>query len=104
MNVMQQHPVLPFAPGDWRIEPRGSVGSALAEARRRRAMSIEEVAAQTRVPVRYLCAIEDERFEVIPGRVYTMGFAKSFARSVGLCESWVAEALRATLADRLATT
>ncbi|KAI1690894.1 helix-turn-helix domain-containing protein [Ditylenchus destructor] len=29
-------------------------------------MTIEQVAAQTRVPIRYLHAIEDEQFEIIP--------------------------------------
>ena len=63
-------------------------------------MSIEDVAAETRVPVRYLAAIEAERFDLIPGLVYIKGFVKAFARAVGLCERWAAEAIKAVLADR----
>lgn len=105
MSQNADQPILPFATGDWRVEPRGSVGSALAEARTRRAMTIEQVAAQTRVPVRYLTAIEAERFDVIPGRIYAKGFAKAFARAVGLCEQWTATQIAAAMADRpMATT
>ncbi len=100
MTASADQSILPFAQGDWRVEPRGSVGFALAEARLRCAMTIEQVAAETRVPVRYLAAIEAERFDVIPGRVYTKGFVKAFARAVGVCERWAGEAILAALADK----
>ncbi|MBX3595513.1 helix-turn-helix transcriptional regulator [Sphingomonas sp.] len=97
---MTDQPVLPFARDDWRVEPRGSIGHVLADARRRRDMSIEQVAAQTRVPVRYLHAIEDERFDVIPGLIYLKGFVKAFARAVGLCERWAVQAIVAAMGER----
>lgn len=97
MNAMTEQPILPFARGDWRIEPRGSVGCALAEARRRCAMTIEQVAEMTRVPIRYLTAIEAERFDEIPGVIYIKGFVKAFARAVGLCERWALDAVTAAL-------
>lgn len=100
MNAIVEQPILPFARGDWRIEPRGSVGTALAEARLRCAMTIEQVAAMTRVPIRYLAAIEAERFDVIPGVIYLKGFVKAFARAVGLCERWALDAVNAALVDR----
>lgn len=102
INAVAEHPVLPFAQGEWRVEPRGSLGHALAQARRERAMTIEQVAAQTRVPIRYLHAIEEERFDVIPGRIYAKGFVKAFARSVGLCERWAGEAIAAAMAEKRA--
>ncbi|MCP3730237.1 helix-turn-helix domain-containing protein [Sphingomonas sp. MG17] len=100
MNAMIEHPILPFAQDEWRVEPRGSLGEALTEARLRCAMSIEDVAAETRVPVRYLAAIEAERFDLIPALVYIKGFVRAFARAVGLCERWATEAVKAVLADR----
>lgn len=100
MNAVAEQPILPFAKGDWREQPCGTVGVALAEARLRCAMSIEQVAAETRVPIRYLTAIEAERFEVIPGRVYAKGFVKAFARSVGLNERWAAEAFADAIAEK----
>lgn len=98
--MLNDQPILPFAGGDWRVEPRGSVGEALAEARRRSARSIEDIAAETRVPIRYLAAIEAERFELIPGMIYVKGFVRAFARAVGLCERWAMQALTALLAER----
>jgi hypothetical protein len=100
MNAFADQPILPFAQGDWRIEPRGSVGAALAEARRRCDLTIEQVAQSTRVPVRYLAAIEAERFDMIPARIYARGFAQAFARAVGLCERWTGDAICAALSDR----
>ncbi|QDX25331.1 hypothetical protein FPZ54_04340 [Sphingomonas suaedae] len=100
MNAMTEQPILPFAKGDWRVEPRGSVGTVLAEARRRCAMTIEQVAETTRVPIRYLAAIEAERFDVIPGVIYLKGFVKAFARAVGLCERWAMDAINAALSER----
>lgn len=100
MNAIDQHPVLPFAQDDWRVAPRGSVGEMLARARAQCDKSIEDVAAETRVPVRYLAAIEAERFELIPALVYIKGFVKAFARAVGLCERWATDAVKAALADR----
>ena len=100
MKPMVDHPILPFAQGEWRVAPRGSIGEALAQARLRCTMSIEDVAAETRVPVRYLAAIEAERFDLIPALVYIKGFVKAFARAVGLCERWASEAIKAALADR----
>ena len=47
-------------------------------------------------------AIEAERFDLIPGLVYIKGFVKAFARAVGLCERWAADAIKAALADRRA--
>jgi cytoskeleton protein RodZ len=102
MSAIVEHPILPFAQDEWRVAPRGSVGEALAQARHRCAMSIEDVAAATRVPVRYLTAIEAERFDLIPALVYIKGFVRAFARAVGLCERWATEAVKAALADRRA--
>lgn len=100
INAIAEHPVLPFAQEEWRVQPRGGVGEALAQARQRCAMTLEDVAAATRVPIRYLTAIEAERFDLIPALVYLKGFVKAFARAVGLCERWATEAILATLADR----
>ncbi len=63
-------------------------------------MTIEQVAAKTRVPIRYLAAIEAERFDEIPGVIYLKGFVKAFARAVGLCERWALDAVNAALVDR----
>lgn len=60
------------------------VGTILREARNRRKIDLEEVEAATRIRVRYLRAIENEEWEVLPGGVYTRGFIRTYASFLGL--------------------
>jgi cytoskeleton protein RodZ len=60
------------------------LGSSLREARVRRGIELAQVAAETRIRMRYLQALEDERFELLPGSVYTKGFLRAYADYLGL--------------------
>jgi len=60
------------------------VGTTLRHARERRGLSIEDVAATTRISHRLLQAIEDNAFEKVPSGIFARGFIRSFAREVGL--------------------
>jgi hypothetical protein len=62
----------------------GSIGSVLREARNRRKTDLSEVEAATRIRVRYLRAIENEEWDVLPGGVYTRGFIRTYAGYLGL--------------------
>jgi cytoskeleton protein RodZ len=62
----------------------GGVGSILREARNRRKVELSEVEAATRIRFRYLHAIEDEEWDVLPGGVYTRGFIRTYASFLGL--------------------
>jgi cytoskeleton protein RodZ len=55
------------------------LGSSLREARIRRGIELAQVAAETQVRTRYLQALEDERFELLPGAVYAKGFLRAYA-------------------------
>ena len=67
-------------------------GEHLKREREMRGVSIEEVAAATRISTRFLEAIENERWESLPGGVFNRGFIRSIARYLGLDEdSMVAE-------------
>jgi cytoskeletal protein RodZ len=59
-------------------------GRSLREARVRRRVELAEVAAETRIRARYLRALEDERFELLPGSVYAKGFLRAYADYLGL--------------------
>jgi len=75
-----------------------SVGAALMCARLASKLSIEDLSDRTKVSTRFLKALECDDFAPFPGRVYVLGFAKAYARVVGLdCEGVVA-ALRDQLA------
>jgi cytoskeleton protein RodZ len=60
------------------------LGSSLREARVRRGIELAQVAAETRIRTRYLQALEDERFELLPGSVYARGFLRAYADYLGL--------------------
>jgi cytoskeleton protein RodZ len=60
------------------------VGTILREARNRRKVELSEVEAATRIRLRYLRAIEDEEWDVLPGGVYTRGFIRTYASFLGL--------------------
>jgi cytoskeleton protein RodZ len=62
----------------------GGVGTILREARNRRKVELSEVEAATRIRFRYLRAIEDEEWDVLPGGVYTRGFVRTYASFLGL--------------------
>lgn len=57
-----------------------------------RGVSLEEVSAATRISTRFLEAIENEHWDLLPGGVFNRGFIRSVARFLGLDEdSMVAE-------------
>jgi cytoskeletal protein RodZ len=76
-----------------------TVGEQLHAARTERGLTLNEVAAQTRIPMRHLEAIEKSDFGALPGSTYSIGFAKSYARFVGLDANVVADELRTELAQ-----
>ena len=67
-------------------------GEHLKREREMRGVSLEEIAAATRINTRFLEAIESERWDQLPGGVFNRGFIRSIARYLGMDEdSLVAE-------------
>lgn len=56
----------------------------LRAAREQQGLSLDDVAARTRVRPALLRALEEGRYDALPGPVYTRGFLKLYARAVGL--------------------
>ncbi|KRM03471.1 helix-turn-helix domain-containing protein [Limosilactobacillus gastricus] len=61
-----------------------TIGHELQAARLDLGMTIDDLQQQTRIQRRYLLAIEDGRFEVLPGPFYIQAFIKQYADAVGL--------------------
>lgn len=59
-------------------EPRKDVGSALKQRRMLRGQSLETAHQHTRIPKRFLQAMEENAFDVLPAPVYLRGFLKSY--------------------------
>src|SRR3954470_10417407 len=71
-----------------------TIGERLRAAREEKKLSLEDVAAQTRIPQRHLESIETADWDALPAPTYTVGFAKSYASSVGLDRTEIGEQLR----------
>lgn len=88
-----------------RVEPDvPTVGERLRVAREEKGLSLEDVAAQTRIPQRHLESLENGDWDKLPAPTYTTGFAKSYATAVGLDRTEIGEALRAELGGQRTVT
>ncbi|PAD65541.1 hypothetical protein CHH79_00800 [Bacillus siamensis] len=56
----------------------------LKEAREEKGMSLDELQAATKIQKRYLTALEEGSYDVIPGNFYVRAFIKQYAEAVGL--------------------
>jgi transcriptional regulator with XRE-family HTH domain len=74
-----------------------SVGQRLHAARVEAGLDLNDIAAKTRVPMRHLEAIERSEYASLPSSTYALGFARQYARAVGLNEVDLARDLRAEL-------
>ena len=71
-----------------------TVGQRLRAAREEKKLSLEDVAAQTRIPQRHLASIENAEWDSLPAPTYTIGFAKNYASAVDLDRTDIGNQLR----------
>jgi cytoskeleton protein RodZ len=74
-----------------------SVGDRLRSAREEKGLRLEDIAVETRVPLRHLESIEAGDWARLPAPTYTVGFAKSFAGAVGLDRAEIGEQIRSEM-------
>lgn len=60
------------------------IGSELRHARERAALSLEDLFARTRIPLRHLRSIEQNDFSNVPPGIFVRSFIRTYAREVGL--------------------
>jgi cytoskeleton protein RodZ len=60
------------------------IGNSLREARLRQSLDFPEIEQATKIRAKYLRALEDEQFEVLPAQTYVKGFLRSYAEYLGL--------------------
>jgi cytoskeleton protein RodZ len=60
------------------------IGSTLREARMRAHIDITEVEARTKIRAKYLRALENEEWDLLPGPVYVKSFVKTYGDFLGL--------------------
>jgi cytoskeleton protein RodZ len=60
------------------------IGNSLREARLRQQLQFSVLEQRTKVRPKYLRALEDEQFDVLPAPTYVKGFLKAYADALGL--------------------
>jgi cytoskeleton protein RodZ len=60
------------------------IGNSLREARLRQALDFPQIEQATKIRSKYLRALEEEQFEVLPAQTYVKGFLRSYAEYLGL--------------------
>ena len=60
------------------------IGNSLREARLRQSLDFPEIEQGTKIRGKYLRALEDEQFDVLPAQTYVKGFLRSYAEYLGL--------------------
>jgi len=72
-----------------------SIGQTLREARMRQGIDIREVETATKIRAKYLRALENEEFDLLPGPTLIRTFMRTYARHLGLDEQLLVEEYRA---------
>ena len=77
-----------------------ALGASLEEARRRQGLDLEQVEKATYIGRRYLRALQEERFELLPADAYAKGFLRAYAEFLGLDAERYLDELSTRLAER----
>jgi len=75
------------------------IGATLREARNRRKLDLSEVESAIKIRLRYLRAIENEDWDVLPGGAYTRAFIRTYADYLGLDGDRLADEYRRATAQ-----
>ncbi len=74
-----------------------SFGERLKLEREKRKITLEQISASTKIGARMLQALEEDKFNQLPGGIFNKGFVRAYSRCVGLDEDQtVAEYLEAS--------
>ena len=60
----------------------GARSVKLAAIRQERGVSLEQIAESTKISIRFLRAIEAEKFEELPGGIFRISYLKQYAKCV----------------------
>jgi cytoskeletal protein RodZ len=70
-------------------EERDNTSLGLARRRRKKALSLEQIAQATKISVRSLQAIETEEFKKLPGGIYSTSYIRQYAQAIDFDESQI---------------
>lgn len=81
------------------VEDAVPAGVRLKSTREDQKLSVSDIAARTRISERYLIALEQGKYDVLASNTYAVGFARSYARVVGLDDEEIVAAVRAEISQ-----
>jgi cytoskeleton protein RodZ len=64
-----------------------SFGTRLKREREQRKITLDDISVSTKIGTRFLSALEEDRFDQLPGGVFNKGFVRAYARHLGLDEA-----------------
>lgn len=74
-----------------------SFGEKLKQEREKRKITLEQISVTTKIGTRMLQALEEDKFNQLPGGIFNKGFVRAYSRAVGLDEDQtVADYLQAS--------
>jgi cytoskeletal protein RodZ len=59
----------------------------LARVRKRAGISLEDIAEETKISLRFLRAIEEEDFQKLPGGIFSTSYLRQYATAIGYDEA-----------------
>src|SRR5918997_4747189 len=77
-----------------------TIGETLREARMRQRLDIADVERRTKIRAKYLRALENEEFSMLPGPTFVKTFLRTYAELLGLDPHMLVEAYRASYEPR----
>jgi transcriptional regulator with XRE-family HTH domain len=66
-----------------------SLGQDLKRERELRSISLKEISSSTKISLRFLQALEEDRLDILPGSFFIKAILKAYAKSIGLEEDYV---------------
>ena len=76
-----------------------NVGLELCRARQRAGKTLMDVSNETKIAAHHLMAMERNRFDALPGRVYAVGFVRNYAACVGIDSQALIARLKADIPE-----
>lgn len=73
------------------IVDAATLGDGLRRAREASGRSLAELSTLTRIPTRYLLALEQNDFSILPNRVFSIGYVRAYAGALDLDEQLAVE-------------
>src|SRR5690349_20333560 len=77
-----------------------AIGDTLRDARMRQKIDITEIESKTKIRAKYLRAMENEEFDLLPGSTFAKSFLRTYAEALGLDAHRLVEEYRAQYEPR----